>query len=115
MNTGGQVRERLLENTEWAWESVAQQKLGLFSGPWQPETAPLSAGDLRDWDAHAEDVALISALHAHHQWTLALLEFWEAFKHEIGVPDCSMLQCLLSFKAAGWWVCLRANSHQNHS
>lgn len=81
---GGQVRERLLENTAWAWESIMKQQLGLFSGPWQPQAAPLSSGDLREWDAHAEDTSLISALHAHHQWTLALLEFWEASKHEIG-------------------------------
>jgi hypothetical protein len=74
----------LLENSSWAWKLVAQKTMGLFSGPWQPQAAPLTSGDLRDWDAHTEDEPLISALHAHHQWTLALLEFWEASKHEIG-------------------------------
>ena len=83
------MRIRLLEQTAWAWASVAAKKLGLFAGPWHSQGAPLSSGDLRDWDAHAEDAELISALHAHHLWTLALLEFWEASKHEIGA-SCSV-------------------------
>ena len=78
------MRAKLLEQTAGAWGSVAEKKVGLFAGPWHPQAAPLSSGDLRDWDAHAEDETLISALHAHHLWTLALLEFWEASKHEIG-------------------------------
>lgn len=87
------MRARLLEHTAWAWASVASRKMGLFAGPWTPRAAPLSSGDLRHWDAHAEDAALISALHAHHLWALALLEFWEALKHEIGAP-CTLFSSM---------------------
>lgn len=81
---GKHARERLLASTASAWAHVAQKGIGLFSGVWSPQAAPLSSGDLREWDAHAEDASLISALHAHHLWTLSLLEFWEASKHELG-------------------------------
>ena len=85
------ARDTLIEHMQSAWQAIVQQRKGLFSGSWLPPVVPLSSGDLRSWDVHAQDATLVDQLRAHHAWIMYLLEMWEASRHAAMTADASPL------------------------
>jgi hypothetical protein len=85
------ARDAIVAHMLPTWEATLLRSLGLFSGTWVPPVAPLSSGDLRTWDAHSRDAAMLDALRAHHVWVLCLLEIWESSRHAAITAEASPL------------------------